>query len=140
MTVQFRNLHLQKGAGAPRTGAADDLRQLQGTWQVVSAEQNGEPVKSDTLTNIMVIVTGTSYRTMGASQADRGTFTIDPSQSPKQMDLKSGDGEALAAIYELGPDHMRVCYGREGADRPTSFTTSNSDARFLMIDYKRKKN
>jgi len=42
-------------------------------------------------------------------------------------------------IYEVGPDHMRVCYAIEGADRPEEFATSADDARILLLDYKRKK-
>ena len=142
MTVEFKNLRLSQGATGRKAGnaAADDLRKLQGTWQAVGAEQGGEKLPAgQNLTNIMVIVTGNSYRTIGANQADRGSFTIDPDKSPKQMDIKTGEEETLQAIYELGPDHMRVCYGRDGVERPTAFATSSSDPRLLLIDYRRKK-
>jgi hypothetical protein len=55
------------------------------------------------------------------------------------MDIKSAEGETLPAIYECGPDYLRVCYARDGADRPTSFSTSSDEPRMLLIDYKRKK-
>ncbi len=139
MTVQFKNMRLKQGAAEnASSGGATDLRQIQGSWQVTAAQRNGEALNGENITNTIVIVTGNSYRTIGGNQVDRGTFTIDPSKNPKQMDIKTGNEETLLAIYEVGPDHMRVCYALEG-ERPTGFVTSNADPRILLLDYKRKK-
>jgi uncharacterized protein (TIGR03067 family) len=140
MTVQFKNLRLkQTSSEHAANDNGDDLRQIQGTWQVSGAQQNGESLNGENVTNTIVIVTGNSYRTLGGNQVDRGTFAIDPAKSPKQMDIKSGtSGEVLLAIYEVGPDHMRVCYALQG-DRPAGFTTSTADPQILLLDYKRKK-
>src|ERR1041385_3554976 len=137
MTVQFKNMRLKQGAAENASnGGATDLRQIQGSWQVTAAQRNGEALNGENITNTIVIVTGNSYRTIGGNQVDRGTFTIDPSKNPKQMDIKTGNEETLLAIYEVGPDHMRVCYALEG-ERPTGFVTSNADPRILLLDYKR---
>lgn len=143
MTVQFKNLRIKQTSNehaAKEGGGSGDLREIQGTWQVTAAQQNGAPLNPEKVTNTMVIVTGNSYRTLAGAQVDRGTFSIDPAKSPKQMDIKSGTtGETLQAIYDVGPEHMRVCYALEGADRPTEFATSTAEPRILLLDYKRKK-
>jgi uncharacterized protein (TIGR03067 family) len=142
MTVQFRNMRLKQASTehASNEGTGDDLRQIQGTWQVTAAQQNGAALSPEKVTNTMVIVTGNSYRTLAGAQVDRGTFSIDAAKSPKQMDIKSGTtGETLQAIFEVGPEHMRVCYALEGADRPAEFATTTAEPRILLLDYKRKK-
>jgi uncharacterized protein (TIGR03067 family) len=142
MIVQFKNLRIKQSGGGDHAanGGGDDMREIQGTWQVTAAQQNGETLTGENVTNTIVIVTGSSYRTLGGNRVDRGTFTLDPSKNPKQMDIKSGtSGETLQAIYEVGPDHMRVCYAMEGADRPTEFATSSGNGPILLLDYKRKK-
>ncbi len=140
MTVQFKNLSLKQSAGdSAANNPGDDLKAMQGSWQVTNAEQSGQQFHGENVTSTIVIITGNNYRTLNGSRVDHGTFTIDPAKSPRQIDIKTGDEETLHAIYELGPDHMRVCYAREGADRPGAFATSADDARILLLDYKRKK-
>jgi len=136
MLVQYRNLRIKTlgsdGAGTP----SDDLKKFQGAWRVTSMEAGGTASPPEDVTNIVVVVKDRSYKVLNIDGRDGGTFSVDPSRQPKQMDIASESGATLLAIYEwLGTDGFRVCYGREGAPRPTSFTTTN-DARHLMITYK----
>src|SRR6185436_15920289 len=66
MTVQFKNLRLKQTSAehASSAGGADDLRQIQGTWQVTTAQQNGAALNAEKVANTIVIVTGNSYRTL----------------------------------------------------------------------------
>jgi uncharacterized protein (TIGR03067 family) len=140
MTVEFKDLRLSQASGKPKAGqAADDLHLLQGTWHVVSAEQNGEVLHGQNVTNTIVVVTGTTYRTIGGNLVDRGTFKIDSAKTPRQMDIKTGEDETLLAIYELGAEQMRICYAPEEAGRPTSFSTSTAEPRYLLLEYRKKK-
>jgi uncharacterized protein (TIGR03067 family) len=141
MTVQFRDLRLKTLSGGADS-MADELKKLQGVWNVTGAEANGESVPAEDVTNIVVTIKDSTYIVKLNEGTDHGTFSIDLSTMPKQMDVhpKSGEdeGRTLRAIYEVNGDIFRVCYARQGGPRPTSFDTSG-DAGLLLLDYKRKK-
>lgn len=140
MTVQFRNIRM-KTLGAEDQSSAQAITKLQGVWQATAAEQDGSSLPSENITSILVTIKGSSYEVVLSDRTDRGTFTVDPSKQPAQMDIHPGTGQAegltLPAIYEVGPDSLRVCYARGDATRPTSFATTD-DSRLLLIIYKRK--
>jgi len=73
---------------------------------------------------------------------NRGSFTVDPSKSPGQMDIRPETGpdagESLPGIYEMTPEGFRICYARPGGQRPASFSTGEEAGR-LLIAYKRQK-
>jgi uncharacterized protein (TIGR03067 family) len=141
MTVEFRDLRIKQLSGK-ESASADDIKQLQGSWRVTSGEANGDSIASENLNNIVVKIDGNKYEVSGVDGDNRGTLTLDPAKQPKQMDIHPSAGEdqgsILKAIYEVGPDTMRVCYAREGANRPSSFATAD-DSRLLLLNYKREK-
>ncbi len=55
MTVKFRNLRLKDLSGN-EAASADDLKTMQGSWQVAGVEVGGEAATPDTVTNIMVTI------------------------------------------------------------------------------------
>jgi uncharacterized protein (TIGR03067 family) len=64
-------------------------------------------------------------------------FTADPTTSPKIIDLKFREPEALyEAIYKIEKDKLTVCINKrtEGVkDRPGSFTTKDEDDWRLLV-------
>ena len=141
MKVQFRDLRLRAGSGAKEAAAADPLAPLQGTWEIVSFEQNGSAAPQDDVAGITVIITGSAYKLINKDNVSKGTFTLDPSKDPKQMDVRhqseSGNEQSMLAIYEVTSDTMRVCYNPDGGSRPTSFSTK-PDSGHISVVYKRK--
>jgi uncharacterized protein (TIGR03067 family) len=140
MTVQFKNLRLKNlsgGAGA----AADDLRKLQGAWEVASAEMNGGPMVPDDLGGTTVTIRENTYQVAKNTVMDHGRFTVVADRQPKAMDIHAETGpwagRVLLAIYEVTADTLRVCYAVEGSKRPKVFTTEPDSGR-LVITYKRK--
>jgi uncharacterized protein (TIGR03067 family) len=138
MKVQFRDLRLKTGAAA-KEAAADPLAAFQGTWEVVSVEKEGSPLPQDDIAGITVVITGSAYRLINKDNISKGTFTVDPSKDPKQMDVghKENDSDTMPAIYEITSDTFRVCYNPDGGTRPTSFSTK-PDSPFMSVVYKRK--
>ena len=74
--------------------------------------------------------------------ADRGTVKLDPSKSPKAMDIRGAEGpnkgKTILAIYELDGDTLRVCYDHSGKARPSAFKAEAKSPRSL-ITYRRAK-
>jgi uncharacterized protein (TIGR03067 family) len=104
--------------------AKEELKKLQGKWELVSCSlgrqrlkvrpgEEGDVYKGDQLTTFN-----------GGEAVTRWTVTLDPTKSPKQMDKKGKDGALLLAIYRLEGDTLTVCYKNEqGAKgRPADFT------------------
>ena len=139
MMAQFRNLRLKTLSGSAAS-ADPETQKLQGTWQVTSGQANGEAIPAETISSIVLTIKGNSYTALINDQTDRGSFTIDASKDPKQIDVhpENADVGQLFGIYEIGPDSLRVCYARQGAARPKAFATGD-DERLLLLEYKRKK-
>jgi uncharacterized protein (TIGR03067 family) len=140
MKVQFRDIRIRTGA-ARKEAASDPLAPFQGTWEIVSFEQNGSPAPQDDIAGITVVITGSAYKLINKDNVSKGTFTVDPSKEPKQMDVhhqsENGDENSMLAIYDVTSDTMRVCYNPEGGSRPTSFSTK-PDSGHISVVYKRK--
>lgn len=141
MTVQFKDIRIKTLTGAAAS-SAEDLKRLQGVWEITGGELNGSTISSFDLPSLVVAITDQSYRVDRDGAIDTGTFTIDPAKQPKQMDIrpKTGDdeGRTLLAIYEVDGDSLRICYASESAGRPSAFATEPDSGR-LLINYKRKK-
>ena len=140
MTVEFRKIRMK--AIKESASSSDDLKQLQGTWRLAAGEANGETINADDLGSIVVSVKDDTYEVKANDNTDGGTFSLDPSKSPKEMNVRptSGNdaGKTIRAIYELDGDTFRACYGDADGDRPTAFKTGSDGGR-MMVTYKRKK-
>jgi uncharacterized protein (TIGR03067 family) len=120
---------------------SDDAKNIQGTWLPVKAELRGEPMKEEMLKAITLKLDGGKYEVM-AENLDKGTYAIDAAAKPKTIDVTGVEGpnagRKLPAIYELGGDTLRICYGLGGSPRPTEFKSPSGTKTFL-VTYKRKK-
>ena len=139
MTVQFKNIRI-KTLSAP---AQSSDERADGLWEVASMEANGEALSSETYEGLKLTVTGEKYSVNKDGEIDRGTFSVDETKTPKQMDIRPeigpGAGRTILAIYEFtSKDAMRVCYAvQEGTLRPKDFKTAQ-DSGEVLINYKRK--
>ena len=121
---------------------ANDLKDMEGTWKVESAEAGGQKVESEDLKAIVVKITGDRYEVKTKDKLDAGTLKLDETQKPKTMDATDTEGldagKVVKAIYELSGDTLRVCYAMEGAERPAEMATKEGSP-LLMLTYKREK-
>ena len=125
-----------------RPARADDLKAMEGTWKVESAEAGGQKIESGDLMEIVVKITGDRYEVRIKDKLDGGTLKLDETQKPKTMDATDTEGDdvgkVVKAIYELSGDTLRVCYALEGGERPTEMKTKEGSPLLLMT-YKREK-
>jgi uncharacterized protein (TIGR03067 family) len=134
---------LVAAADAPTsTDAAKDKAALQGAWQSVKEEMRGGAAPGDPRDHQMVF-SGDEFKLVeGEKVLIRGTFTLDPSKSPKVMEMKITEGagpdpEAPAhGIYELGDGELKWCSAEPGsAGRPEKFETKGTT--HVLIHLKR---
>ena len=140
MKVEFRDLRLKVMSGDGHA-EADKGSGLQGSWQVTALEAEGERVTAEGVTNIYVTIKDKSYEVMNLGVETGGTFEVDNSKTPAQIEIHcttgADSGSSWPGIYELKGDELRVCYARRGKKRPTTFSAIDNPS-LMMITYKRK--
>ncbi len=126
----------------PPAARADDLKAMEGTWKVESAEAGGQPVESDDLKNLEVRIKGDQYNVNTKDGPNIGTLKLDETQKPRTMDATRTEGfeagKVVQAIYTLEGDTLRVCYALDGGERPTELATKEGSP-WLLITYRREK-
>ena len=116
----------------PLDEAQKDRAALQGEWEIVSAESNGEPPPPGLLSQAKFAFSGDNLTLMGKV----GTFTIDAGRIPRQIDFASGNVKQLG-IYDLDGDRLRLCVG-PADDRPKEFKTKpRTDHSMFVLKRKR---
>ncbi len=118
-----------------------DYTRLSGTFRVLSGIIDGKKVP-DAVRQQTVLVTDRNKFTVSdrgsAGTSAEGTFTIDPTKSPKTADSVQGTGpdkgKTMLGIYEIIDDnHKRACWAPVGKPRPTSFTSESGSGHILQI-------
>ena len=110
---------------------------LAGTWQVVSVEADGQAVPAQQFRGLrMTFKAGKFTAQKGQGDRQEGTYKLDPSKSPKQIDISRKDGPAAGrnqlAIYSLAGNTLKICSDNSDKDRPDGFTTRGKEGRVLM--------
>jgi uncharacterized protein (TIGR03067 family) len=117
---------------------AEDLEKLQGTWTLVSGENEGKPVPPDKIQGSLVVI---RKGTMIANDKDNKKlyvmeFKLDPAQRPKAIDMTITEGpdkgKAAKGIYALQGDRLELAYAIAG-ERPKSFSTKPKDAHLSFV-------
>jgi uncharacterized protein (TIGR03067 family) len=110
---------------APNTfddDAKKDQEKMQGEWTLVSLERDGQPAPAEFAKSMKRSVNGNAFTvTLGGQVRGKGTFTLDASKKPKEIDVKTERNQTLRGIYEMGDDTFKQCYGPPGAPRPKDF-------------------
>ena len=126
--------------GASRRGdLTAQLRALAGTWEPVSAENNGFWATRSDLDGIIWIRRANGRWTMRRGGKDLVEWTvkaIDARKSPKTIDLEVSAGAykgvVYLGIYELDGDTMRICFALpDKPERPTEFGADKGTVRAL---------
>jgi uncharacterized protein (TIGR03067 family) len=122
--------------------AKDDLKALQGTWNLIYFERDGKEVKQQNDTRS--INTGDRFVVKRGDQIiAAGTMRVDPNKKPKEFESTYTEGpdkgKTLKGIYQLDGDTVKFCRAGSPTDtRPTEFKTKPDGGQFVAV-YKRAK-
>jgi uncharacterized protein (TIGR03067 family) len=123
-------------------GAASEAKKMDGTWKPISAELAGKQWPQQVLDSMKLILKDDQYTVEIGDNKDEGTVKLDPSKSPKTMDITGTNGpnkgKTFLVIYELKGEELRVCYDLSGKSRPTEFVT-RPDTMLFLVTYRRAK-
>jgi len=130
------------GLCAAADDASDDLKALQGTWDLIYFERDGKEVKLQSETKSTN--TGDKWVVKRGDQViAAGTMKVDPSKKPKASETTYTEGpdkgKTFKGIYEFNGDTVKFCRaGSPEDEHPTEFKT-RPDSRQLVTVYKRSK-
>jgi RNA polymerase sigma-70 factor (ECF subfamily) len=124
--------------------AADEVKKLQGEWQAIEVEINGKKgTKDDADVKALRLVIKDDAMTLPSPVGDgkerKKTFKLDPSKSPKEIDITSLDGQekdqTAACIYKLDGDRLTICmpyFTKDPSVRPKEFKAGANDGIMLI--------
>jgi uncharacterized protein (TIGR03067 family) len=110
---------------------------LAGTWRVVSVEAGGQAVPQQHFRGLKMTFKAGKF-TAGKGQGDKqeGTYKLDPTKSPKWIDVSRKDGPKEGrnqlGIYSLVGNTLKICTFGSAKQRPDSLVTRDRPACTLM--------
>jgi uncharacterized protein (TIGR03067 family) len=124
------------GADRPRPALRAELQRLQGEWQLVYAEVDGQAVPADSYQGERSVIRGDQLTVIKAGEVlGRATVAFDPTTEPKTFveTIAEGayKGQKFHGIYELEGDTLRSCAASADRERPRDFTTRSGEKLFV---------
>jgi uncharacterized protein (TIGR03067 family) len=129
---------LSIAAAAPqREVAQTDLEKLQGTWQAVTAEMDGESISPEAVKSLKLVIKCDRLFLTGFDRArivEQATFTLDPTRNPKRIDLQDLLPQIPVnfGIYSLDSDTLKLCVDKDGQHRPEQFTSKKGKSLLIF--------
>lgn len=122
----------------PLLGADDatssDQKALQGTWNATAVVDGGTPEYADRVAAIQLKIHDDHYTYDLGDHSFTATFTLNPSRTPKEMDITFWEGpqtgKVMRAIYSLKGDTLQICAAPYA--RPTLFTSTFEQQSILF--------
>ena len=135
------------GSGILADDKADfekEVRKFQGTWTIESSVTGGKEIPPGELKGFIVIFEGDKHTVKKGDEVIQvATQKLDPSKSPKTIDVTMIEGPAKGAvmlgIYEIDGDTLKVCFDPQGKKRPTEFKSTPGSENFVNVHKRVKK-
>jgi uncharacterized protein (TIGR03067 family) len=120
------------GTVAAREKADADLKKIEGAWILTGLEIQGQTVPAPEGGGTFIFGKDKKLVMKEKGKADKeGTFTMDASKNPKELDLigpKGKEKEIMRTIYQLDGDTLKLALSAEGpkGGRPTAFDSKKA--------------
>src|SRR5262245_44119464 len=100
----------------PKTALRKEMKQLQGTWKVVSIVQSGKELPQESLGETVTFKDGTlTMKGRGEEEPETHQFRLDPSCTPRVIDIdESGKdfkdaSSVIEGVYALDGETLKLC-------------------------------
>ena len=121
-------------AVAEKSSPNSTEKDLQGTWQAVDGEANGEKLGDDKIMETQLFIESNTLGIKPDGEGRKTTFTVDSSKTPGTINLIPLDGDRkgtiVPGIYSMQDGQLRICiniWGKDSTRRPTEFRTQPGD-------------
>ena len=124
-------------AGAsPGDEAKKDVERIQGTWAVISLEEDGKQTPRKVV--VAMAFTGNRVKVIREGDEQEGSFRLAPTKNPKAIDLLI-EGLGTPGIYTLEDDRLTICLNLdEHGKRPKRFATDAKTYGLRLMTLKRQ--
>ncbi len=148
VTMSVVSGFLLGGDDASKIAVKKALKDLQGTWSLVSLERDGRRMPAEQTRDVSLVIQGDQYKLQmpapplsGIQTVEKGMLRIDPSKNPAmliflQEDRKEDASSYAPGIYKLAGDSLTICEAPAEKEPPKEFT---GKARKKLSVWKRKK-
>ena len=121
-----------------------EVSRFQGAWTIESSETGGKKLAISELKGLIVTFEGNKHTVKKGDEVIQiGTQKLDPSKSPKTIDVTMTDGPSkgmvMLGIYEFDGDTLKVCFDPQGKKRPTEFKSPAGSENFVNVHKRVKK-
>jgi uncharacterized protein (TIGR03067 family) len=126
---------------APGPDGPKNADELEGTWLATSLVDHGMNLDAIAELKMTLVFKGGKYTLKIKDKVeDQGTYTLDSSKSPKQIDTVSATGENKGmvdrGVYELKGDTLKTVFDEVSKqNRPTAFDSG----KYQLAVFKRLK-
>lgn len=116
---------------------AADVALMQGDWRVVEMKVNGLKHEQTEAESLFRTIEGDKFTVSRYSRVlNRGSFKLDPTQSPKTIDslvTSTPESVTLLGIYEFDGERLRICNALPGKPRPKDFGCRLGSQQTLIL-------
>jgi uncharacterized protein (TIGR03067 family) len=135
------------GTAAPADDKPDlekEVKKFQGAWTFESSVVGGKEIPAGELKGLVLTFERDKHTVkFGNEVIQVGTQKLDPSKSPKAIDVTMTEGPnkgaVMLGIYEFDGDTLKVCFDPQGKKRPTEFKTAPGSENFVNVHKRVKK-
>ena len=110
---------------------------IEGTWKLVSGEQNGEVEPAEDLARSSLVIQGDEHTVTIGDAVLKGTHKLDTSTDPIQIDATDTagpfEGMSLQGILKVEGDVLTICFAAPDEKRPEQFTTQGGQAVLMHV-------
>jgi uncharacterized protein (TIGR03067 family) len=111
-----------------------DLKNLQGTWNIVTLEMEGQRYPPG---NSRIVIEGERFVSLNMGAEYEGSVSLDETQKPPTFDLLFDKGPEAGnkslGIYQLSGDSWKICLGLTGKSRPKEFAAGKGTGHALEL-------
>lgn len=142
LTTLTVSLAILLAAPAPKEGAKE--AKLEGNWQLAEAEGAGpkgskeelekKPVRFVIEKDVIKIIE--TREPAGKERIEEATYEVDMTKKPATINIKPKGAPkeiVVQGIIEVDANTLKLCFGRNGKERPKEFKGDASKDQQLMI-------
>jgi len=93
----------------------------------------GQKSPESELAKYKLVLQGNQFISTVGALSLGGHYKIDPSATPKTIDVLFDDGSSFHGIYELSDDTYRVTFNLGGKERPTDFESKPGTKQVVEV-------
>ncbi|MEX2111789.1 MAG: TIGR03067 domain-containing protein [Pirellulales bacterium] len=115
----------------------DILAHWQGTFELISIEDDGKSTTGDALKSRKLTVEGANYHFQNGAFNEHGSYRFDLTKLPKHLDIIVGDGadkgKVYLAAFDANEKQITICFQKKNEKRPDKLTGAAGSGMILEV-------